>query len=73
MSRKPRIDISGYYQVINTLLKDDKIIFHAFCLMNNHYHLLLENSLQNLSHGMKYLNGEYAVVFIPAPSKYLKF
>jgi len=32
---------------------------HAYCLMSNHYHLLIETSLPNLSKGMKYLNGGY--------------
>lgn len=32
---------------------------HAYCLMNNHYHLLIETPLPNLSRGMRQLNGLY--------------
>jgi REP-associated tyrosine transposase len=33
---------------------------HAFCLMPNHYHLLLETSQPRLSAGMRHLNGSFA-------------
>lgn len=33
---------------------------HAYCLMNNHYHLLIETLDSNLSKGMRQLNGVYA-------------
>jgi len=32
---------------------------HAYCLMNNHYHLLIETPEGNLSRGMRQLNGVY--------------
>lgn len=32
---------------------------HAYCLMDNHYHLLIETGTASLSKGMKYLNGRY--------------
>ncbi len=34
-------------------------ICHAYCLMPNHYHLLIETRKPTLSKGMKYLNGSY--------------
>jgi REP element-mobilizing transposase RayT len=36
---------------------------HGYCLMGNHYHLLLETSIPNLSKGMHYLNGRYSQWF----------
>ncbi|MCM8813618.1 MAG: transposase [Candidatus Omnitrophica bacterium] len=36
---------------------------YAYCLMSNHYHLLLETSQANLSQVMHYLNGSYTVYF----------
>lgn len=36
---------------------------HAYCLMTNHYHLLLETLEANLSRGMRELNGVYAQRF----------
>lgn len=32
---------------------------HAYCLMDNHYHLLIETNSPSLSRGMKFLNGTY--------------
>ncbi len=36
---------------------------HAYCLMSNHYHLLIETQQPTLSKGMKYLNGVYTQQF----------
>jgi len=36
---------------------------HAHCLMSNHYHLLVETPLPNLSKGMQLLNGVYTQRF----------
>lgn len=36
---------------------------HAYCLMANHYHLLIETSKANLSKGMRQLNGVYTQGF----------
>jgi len=40
-----------------------KWLCHAYCLMNNHYHLIIETSDGNLSHGMRQLNGVYTQLF----------
>src|SRR5215469_5219135 len=36
---------------------------HAFCLMDNHYHLVIETPDANLSKGMRQLNGVYTQAF----------
>ena len=36
---------------------------HAYCLMDNHYHLLVETADANLSLGMRQLNGVYTQRF----------
>ncbi len=36
---------------------------HAYCLMDNHYHLLIETGTASLSKGMKFLNGTYTQWF----------
>lgn len=36
---------------------------HAYCLMDNHYHLLVETPDANLSKGMRQLNGSYTQRF----------
>lgn len=38
-------------------------ICHAYCLMTNHYHLLIETPEGNLSIGMRQLNGVYTQLF----------
>ena len=36
---------------------------HAYCLMTNHYHLMLETPFANLSLVMKYINSSYTTYF----------
>lgn len=36
---------------------------HAYCLMDNHYHLLIETPQPNLSRGMRQLNGQYTQTY----------
>ena len=36
---------------------------HAYCLMTNHYHLLVETPNADISVGMQLLNGQYAQAF----------
>lgn len=38
-------------------------ICHAYCLMGNHYHLMIETPQANLSRGMRQLNGIYTQRF----------
>ncbi|MFC2099771.1 transposase [Candidatus Bipolaricaulota bacterium] len=38
-------------------------ICYAYCLMSNHYHLLVETPRANLSRGMRHLNGIYTQSF----------
>ena len=86
MPRKPRIEIAGYYHIINRgveqrvvfkvpddyeyfeelmcfYMKSYGITLHNYCLMSNHYHLLIETSQENLSKFMRQLNMNYAIYF----------
>lgn len=38
-------------------------VIHVYCLMRNHYHLLLETPLGNLSQIMRHINGAYTTSF----------
>ena len=38
-------------------------VCHAYCLMDNHYHLLIETPQPNLSQGMRQLNGRYTQTY----------
>lgn len=40
-----------------------KWICHAYCLMGNHYHLMVETTEANLSRGMQHLNSSYSQRF----------
>jgi len=86
MPRKPRIEIAGYYHIINrgveqrTIFEDAQdyeyfeelmcfyaksygITLHNYCLMSNHYHLLIEIQEQNLSKFMRQVNMNYSIYF----------
>ncbi|MGM0417690.1 MAG: transposase [Thermodesulfobacteriota bacterium] len=86
MPRKPRLNLTGYYHIINRgverrkifldeedhlkfldIIEDTKKIhrfkLHAYCLMDNHYHLLIETSENNLSLIMKQINSRYSIYF----------
>jgi len=86
MARRPRIEIAGYYHIINrgveqrTIFKEPAdyeyfeelmcfhmkgygITLHNYCLMSNHYHLLIEITQENLSKFMRQLNMNYAIYF----------
>jgi len=45
------------------IVKRERWICYAYCLMSNHYHLLIETKRPNLSRGMRQLNGAYAQKF----------
>ncbi|MDA1101451.1 MAG: transposase, partial [Proteobacteria bacterium] len=36
---------------------------HGYCLMDNHYHLLIETPTANLGRGMRHINGVYTQAF----------
>jgi REP element-mobilizing transposase RayT len=38
-------------------------VIHIYCLMNNHYHLVLQTPLGNLSQIMRYINGSYTTYY----------
>ncbi|NOX16199.1 MAG: hypothetical protein GXP61_09305 [Epsilonproteobacteria bacterium] len=38
-------------------------VIHGYVIMDNHYHLLLENKRENLSAGMRQINSTYAQYF----------
>ncbi len=52
-----------YYQAFLQTLAEAhqrfKCIIHAYCLMGNHYHLLVETPLANLDRVMRHINGVY--------------
>lgn len=59
-SDKDRVDFLDTLQDVNSRYN---WICHAYCLMGNHYHLLIETPDANLSIGMRQLNGVYTQSF----------
>jgi len=52
-------DRENFLGVLGTVVKKYNWFCHAYCLMDNHYHLLIETPDANLSIGMRQLNGVY--------------
>jgi REP element-mobilizing transposase RayT len=64
--RKIFMDDSDRQQFLNILgstIGKYNWLCHAYCLMDNHYHLLIETPDPNLSLGMRQLNGVYTQFF----------
>lgn len=50
----------SFFNLLNETKKIYGIEIHAYCLMSNHYHLIIHTPRGNISHAMKYLNSNYA-------------
>jgi putative transposase len=49
--------------LLGSVSRDEGWEIHGYCLMGNHYHLLVETPLGKLSRGIKGVNGRYAQWF----------
>ncbi len=56
-------DRRGFISVLAGVCERFNWTVHAYCLMSNHYHLLIETPDGNLSQGMRQLNGVYTQNF----------
>jgi REP element-mobilizing transposase RayT len=56
-------DRGFFLRVLDQVVKRFSWLCHAYCLMDNHYHLVIETPLPNLPSGMRQLNGRYAQRF----------
>jgi len=52
-------DRSTFVNVLGEVVERFHWRCHAYCLMTNHYHLVVETPEANLSKGMRQLNGMY--------------
>jgi putative transposase len=57
------IDRRRLLEIFTEVVSRYGFLIHAYCLMSNHYHLLVETPLSNLSAGMRQLNGVYTQAF----------
>jgi putative transposase len=60
---KSRKDREKFLNYLESATERYGAVIHAFCLMNNHYHILLETPTGNLSQIMRHLNGAYTTYF----------
>lgn len=58
-----RIDFRKFLELVGREIEQQRWNCYSFCLMNNHYHLLIETPEPNLVKGMKRLNGTYTQYF----------
>jgi putative transposase len=56
-------DRKKFLDVLSEVVSRYQWLCHAYCLMDNHYHLLVETPKGNLSLGMRQLNGIYTQAF----------
>lgn len=52
-------DRERFLEVFGQVVEDFNWICHAYCLMTNHYHLVIESPCGNLSKGMRQVNGMF--------------
>ncbi len=52
-------DRNTFLKIFSGVVRRYNWLCHAYCLMDNHYHLLIETPDGNLSGGMRQLNGVY--------------
>ena len=56
-------DYAYFEELLCTHARSHNITIHNFCLMSNHYHLLIEIKQENLSKFMRQINMNYAIYF----------
>ena len=56
-------DKEKYLEILCKACKIYKVNVHDYCLMDNHYHLLIETTSENLSLFMRQINANYAIYF----------
>jgi len=60
---KSQRDREKFLDYLATATERYGAVIHVYCLMSNHYHLLLETPAGNLSQIMRHINGAYTTYF----------
>ncbi len=60
---KSEQDFKKFLTYLETATQRYGAVIHVYCLMSNHYHLLLETPRGNLSQIMRHINGAYTTYF----------
>jgi REP element-mobilizing transposase RayT len=56
-------DKDKFLQILCKACRVYGVVVHDYCLMDNHYHILVENSKTNLSLFMRQVNSNYAIYY----------
>jgi len=56
-------DRQQFLAVLSRVVSRFHLLLHAYCLMDNHFHLLVETPEANLSEAIRQLNGVYTQAF----------
>lgn len=56
-------DRLAFLDVFSSVVEQFNWVCYAYCLMSNHYHLLVQTPDANLSKGMRQLNGVYTQAY----------
>jgi len=59
-----RTDREKFLQIIEDAYKRFGIIVHAYCLMNDHYHFIIETPRANISKAMQFIHSNYNTHYI---------
>jgi len=54
-------DYELFLKIVCKACRDYQVVLHDYCLMSNHFHLLVETKMDNLSLFMKHINSNYAI------------
>ena len=57
------VDRQTFLDIVDSVNRKYNFLCHAYCLMDNHYHLLIETPDGNLAKGMRQINGVYSQGF----------
>ena len=56
-------DYEKFFEILEESSEVYNFVIHSFCLMKNHYHLLLQTQEKNLSLIMRQINSRYSIYF----------
>lgn len=60
---KSSADREKFLEYLESAVTRYGAVIHTYCLMSNHYHILLETPLGNLSQIMRHINGAYTTYY----------
>jgi len=56
-------DFMKFLEIVQDASNDYGFEIYSFCLMNNHYHLLIKTKMENLSSALQKINSRYSIYF----------